>query len=174
MADDIKITQESTEEVPTATDGTGHISANKGLGRLKRWACLNAWAHNDTEKKKNPNQNPNNSNNPPWSSWRMEGAGSSFWKVESHITFLCEWYPVVQRAGWWVRKRALPFPAPGDLPDPGIEPSSLAPPVPAGRFFTASATWEAPVKKEGRTGRLSFSKPLTNDDQDDDSWGTPI
>lgn len=34
MADDVKITQESTEEVPTATDGTGHISANKGLARL--------------------------------------------------------------------------------------------------------------------------------------------
>lgn len=29
MADDVKITQESTEEVPTATDGTGHISANE-------------------------------------------------------------------------------------------------------------------------------------------------
>ena len=34
----------------------------------------------------------------------------------------------------------LPFPSPGDLPDPGIEPSSLAL---AGRFFTTSATCEA-------------------------------
>ena len=30
----------------------------------------------------------------------------------------------------------LPFPAPGDLPDPGIEPTSLASPALAGRFFT--------------------------------------
>ena len=30
----------------------------------------------------------------------------------------------------------LPFPSPGDLPDPGIKPTSLAPPALAGRFFT--------------------------------------
>ena len=29
----------------------------------------------------------------------------------------------------------LPFPLPGDLPDPGIEPASPAPPALAGRFF---------------------------------------
>ena len=37
----------------------------------------------------------------------------------------------------------VPFPPPGDLPDPGIEPRfPVSPPV-AGRFFTTSATWEA-------------------------------
>ena len=35
----------------------------------------------------------------------------------------------------------LPFPSPGDFPNPGIEPMS---PALAGRFFTTSATWEAP------------------------------
>ena len=30
----------------------------------------------------------------------------------------------------------LPLPTPGDLPDPGIEPASLAPPALAGGFFT--------------------------------------
>ena len=30
----------------------------------------------------------------------------------------------------------LPFPTPGDLPDPGIKPGSLAPPALAGGFFT--------------------------------------
>ena len=30
----------------------------------------------------------------------------------------------------------LPLPAPGDLPDPGIEPTSLVSPALAGRFFT--------------------------------------
>ena len=36
----------------------------------------------------------------------------------------------------------LPFPPPGDLPDPGAEPTSLMSPALAGRFFTTSATWE--------------------------------
>ena len=36
----------------------------------------------------------------------------------------------------------LPFPPPGDLPDPGIEPASLISPALAGGFFTTSATWE--------------------------------
>ena len=34
-------------------------------------------------------------------------------------------------------------------PDLGIEPLSLASPALAGRFFTAGATWEAPIRKEG-------------------------
>ena len=37
----------------------------------------------------------------------------------------------------------LPCPPPGDLPDPGKEPSSLVSPALPGRFFNASATWEA-------------------------------
>ena len=37
----------------------------------------------------------------------------------------------------------LPFPPPGDLPDPGIETVSLTSPALAGRFFTTNTTWEA-------------------------------
>ena len=37
----------------------------------------------------------------------------------------------------------LPFPSPGHLPNPGIELMSLVSDALAGRFFTASATWEA-------------------------------
>ena len=37
----------------------------------------------------------------------------------------------------------LPFPPPGHLPNPGIEPTSLTSPALAGRFFTTSTTWEA-------------------------------
>ena len=37
----------------------------------------------------------------------------------------------------------LPCPPPGNLPDSGIEPTSLASPSLAGGFFTTSATWEA-------------------------------
>ena len=40
------------------------------------------------------------------------------------------------------------MPSPGDLPNPGMEPESLTPPAWAGRFFTTSATWEAPKKNE--------------------------
>ena len=39
----------------------------------------------------------------------------------------------------------MPCPPPGDLPDPGIEPASLMSPALAGRFFTTSAIWKAPV-----------------------------
>jgi len=40
----------------------------------------------------------------------------------------------------------LPCPSPGDPPDPGIKPASLAFPVLVGGFFTTSATWEVPNK----------------------------
>ena len=38
----------------------------------------------------------------------------------------------------------LPFPPPGDLPDPGIDPKSPVSPALAGGFFATSTTWEAP------------------------------
>ena len=41
------------------------------------------------------------------------------------------------RQEYWSR---LPCPPPGDLPNPGIQPASLASPVLAGGFFTTSAT----------------------------------
>ena len=37
----------------------------------------------------------------------------------------------------------LPFPPPGDLLNPGIEPESLKTPSLAEGFFTTSTTWEA-------------------------------
>ena len=37
----------------------------------------------------------------------------------------------------------LPRPPPGDLPEPGIEPTSLTSLALAGGFFTTSTTWEA-------------------------------
>ena len=51
----------------------------------------------------------------------------------------------------------LPCPPPGDLPNPGIELSSLMSPALTGRFFTTSTTWEAntllkpvSIKKESK------------------------
>ena len=42
------------------------------------------------------------------------------------------------------------IPLPGDLPSPGIEPTSLRSPALAGGFFTtsASATWEAMTDRQ--------------------------
>ena len=46
------------------------------------------------------------------------------------------------RAHYW---SGLPCPLPGDLPDPGIKPTShyISRPALAGGFFTTSAIWEA-------------------------------
>ena len=41
--------------------------------------------------------------------------------------------------GFW---SGLPASPPGDLPNPGTEPSSFMSPALAGRFFTTSTTWE--------------------------------
>ena len=41
----------------------------------------------------------------------------------------------------------VPFPAPRDLPDPGIEPVSLASPALAGGLSITCTTWEAPAFK---------------------------
>ena len=45
------------------------------------------------------------------------------------------------RQKYW---HGLPFPSPGDLPDPGIKPTSLAPPALAGRFFTTEPPGKPP------------------------------
>ena len=39
----------------------------------------------------------------------------------------------------------LPFPSPGDLSDPEIEPTLLVSPALAGGFFTTVSNWEAPI-----------------------------
>ena len=56
------------------------------------------------------------------------------------------------RQEYWI---ALPCPSPGNLPDPGIEPTSLMFPALAGGFFKTSVTWEA----------LSRSRPYLKDCQ---------
>ena len=39
------------------------------------------------------------------------------------------------RQGYW---SGVPFPSPGDLPDPGIKPVSVVSPALVGRFFTTA------------------------------------
>ena len=51
------------------------------------------------------------------------------WTVARQVPLSMEFY----RQKYW---SGLPFSTPGDLPDPGIKPTSLASPSSAGRFFT--------------------------------------
>ena len=39
-------------------------------------------------------------------------------------------------------RSGYPFPSPGGLPNPGIEPASLTSPALSGKLFTTSTTWE--------------------------------
>ena len=60
-----------------------------------------------------------------------------FDSLDSHQAPLLMGFP---RQQFW---SGLPFPTPGDLPDPGIEPTSLMSPALVGGFFTTSIPWEA-------------------------------
>ena len=62
---------------------------------------------------------------------------------------------------WQEYYSGLPYPPPGDLPKPGIEPMSLISGALAGRFSTASTTREAPVQKTG-VQFLDQEDPLEN------------
>ena len=64
--------------------------------------------------------------------------------TEAHQAPLSMRFP---RQQYW--SFGLPFPSPGDLPNPGIEPESLTSPALTGGVFTTSATWEAPVLRWG-------------------------
>ena len=56
----------------------------------------------------------------------------------------------------------LPFPPLGDLPDPGIKPTS---PALASGFFSTSAVWETPnrgCEMSIKHNRLEYKPPLSN------------
>jgi len=78
----------------------------------------------------------------------------------SHVwLFATPWtvYRIFQQEHW----SGLPRSPPGDLPDPGIEPSSLMSPGLAGRFFTTWATWEAQfLSYPGSTWIFTFSNSI--------------
>ena len=72
-------------------------------------------------------------------------------KLLSHVQlFVSPWAVACQaplpmgfsRQDYW---SALPCPPPGQLPNPGIEPTSLLSPALADGFFTTDTTWEAPT-----------------------------
>ena len=83
---------------------------------------------------------------------------------QSYYYFICvhaQLCPVLcdsmefSRQEYW---SGLPFPSPGDCPDPGMEPVSLASSALAGGFFTTGTTWEHyrwQVRCMLRSGRFS-------------------
>ena len=64
---------------------------------------------------------------------------ATLWTVAYQASLSVEFY----KQEYW---SDLPFPPPGDLPFPELEPASLMSPALAGRFFTTSTTWEAPER----------------------------
>ena len=79
------------------------------------------------------------------------------WTVAHQASLFME----LSRQEYW---GGLPFPTPGDLPNPGIEPTSPASPALAGRFFLYHcAIWEAllfPVQSLTRGHRLLGTSSL--------------
>lgn len=52
--------------------------------------------------------------------------------------------PLSMGFSWQEYWSGMPFPPPGDIPDPGITSASLTSPALASRCFTTGATWEVP------------------------------
>ena len=70
----------------------------------------------------------------PWPGWKPG---------QMQIHFI---YTGVAESAFYILQEywgGLPCPPPGDLPDPGIEPTSLISPALAVKFFTTSASWDA-------------------------------
>ena len=65
------------------------------------------------------------------------------------------------RQVYWI---GLPFPSPGDLPNPGVEPASLISLALAGRFFTTSVTGDSGELLESRRGFIHCSLLSTKPD----------
>ena len=63
----------------------------------------------------------------------------------------------------------LPRPPPGDLPDPGMEPTSLRSPASAGSFLSTSTTWEAPYCAGLETAKKGALGPAAGKFSED-SW----
>ena len=59
----------------------------------------------------------------------------TLWTVARQVPLSMEF----SRQEYW---SGLPCPPPGDLPKPGIEPTSLMSPALAGGFFITSASWK--------------------------------
>jgi len=72
---------------------------------------------------------------------------SHVWFFVNLWTVACQ-TPLSMGCSRWEYWNGLPFPPPGDLPDPGIKPKSLTSPALAGGVFTTSGTLEAQFSLE--------------------------
>ena len=68
-----------------------------------------------------------------WVTWVVSNFLRPLWTVACQAPLSMGF----SRQEYW---SGLPFPSPGDLPNPGIEPASRTSPALAGRFFTTSTT----------------------------------
>ena len=68
---------------------------------------------------------------------------SYVWLFETQWTITCQ-APLSMEFPRQECLSGLPFPSPGDLPNPGMEPTFLAAPVLVSGFLSTCATWEAP------------------------------
>ena len=71
-----------------------------------------------------------------FSCWVVSGSFTTPWTVARQAPL----FTGFSRQEYW---SGFPCPPPGDLPNPGIEPTSLVSPALAGRYFTSGVTWEA-------------------------------
>ena len=83
----------------------------------------------------------------------------------SHVQLFATPWTVIRKAPlsmgfsrqeYW---RRLPCPSPGDLPNPGIEPTSLMSPALADGFFTTSPTWRAGHTRDLGLGWVPGTRP---------------
>ena len=71
----------------------------------------------------------------------------------SSTRLLCPWDSPGKNTG------GLPCPSPGDLPNPGIESTSLMSPALASGFFTTSPTWRAGHTRDLELGWVLGTRP---------------
>ena len=138
----LPVTKQQLEHFCSLSQGPTHHAAQSMQTKL--WPCLSCvcWAdgrwpvRNVYNKEDLSSRHP--APGPPASSCTLSRVQlcATPWTVGCHAPLFAG-FP---RQEHW---SGLPCPSPGDLPDPGIEPMSLLSPALAGRFFTASTTWEA-------------------------------
>ena len=91
---------------------------------------------------------------PPGNPKALTALPSILWDWASHLNFsrvFSSWTialqaPLSTEFSRQEYRRGWPFPTPGDLPDPGMEHTSLASHMLEDGFFTTSATWETCVR----------------------------
>ena len=97
-----------------------------------------------------------------WDWWLLPSCGTSSQFHSTH--FITGTGRVEQKQeGRQIQGFTLSSPPPGDLPYPGIEPTSLTSLVLAGGFFTTSATWEVEEGMATHSSIFAWGIPWTEE-----------